>query len=153
MASVRIRWRGVARAAAILVVALIALRVVPGLLRAPEPPPLGRDVGLPRGRPAPIEPVREAMTPKPHEKKRKKKKKKKARVVPDRAASTAVIGTHHQRRIRPRRPVAKPAPEPIETTPPPVPEYVPPPSSELPAVPSPAPATTPGDGSQEFAPH
>ena len=49
---VRIRWRGVARVAAIVVVALLALRLLPGLLRAPEPPPLGADVGLPKAKPA-----------------------------------------------------------------------------------------------------
>ena len=51
MAGVRIRWRGVARVAAVVLVALIALRLLPGLLRAPEPPPLGADVGLPRATP------------------------------------------------------------------------------------------------------
>jgi hypothetical protein len=44
MAGVRIRWRGVARAAAVVVVVLLGARLVPELLRAPEPPPLGADV-------------------------------------------------------------------------------------------------------------
>jgi hypothetical protein len=154
MASVRIRWRGVARAAAIVVVGLLALRVVPGLLRAPEPPPLGRDVGLPRASAAPVKPVRAVTKPKPRE-------KKKTRVLPDRAASVAVIGAHHRHRVRRHRRGTMPGPEPVESTAPAVPEYVPPPppetppaaAPELPAAPPPASSTTPGDGSQEFAPH
>src|SRR5882724_1839293 len=51
MGRVRIRWRGVARAAAIVLVGLIALRLLPGFLRAPEPPPLAADVGLPKATP------------------------------------------------------------------------------------------------------
>jgi hypothetical protein len=181
MASVRIRWRGVARAAAIVVVALIALRVVPSLLRAPEPPPLGRDVGLPRAKVAPVEPAREATKPPakrhrakrrkepsaPAKRKRKSRRRATTRAIPDAPAATAVIGTRRHRRVhrhrnrsrKPDRP--KPTPEPDESTVSAVPEYVPPPPSEtsppsapeLPAMRPPAPATTPGDGSQEFAPH
>jgi hypothetical protein len=166
MAGVRIRWRGVARAAAIVVVGLIALRLAPSLLRAPEPPPLGRDVGLPKAKPA-SKPVRVVRKPRP---------KVHRRDVPDAPAAKATIGTRtrHRRKFHQQHPnpspraherVAKmkpspapePAPEPVESAPPPAPEYVPPPPPEpVPAPipkPTPAPASVPGDGSQEFAPH
>ena len=48
MGAVRIRWRSAARVLAVAGGCLLALRVLPGLLEAPEPPPLGDDVGLPR---------------------------------------------------------------------------------------------------------
>jgi hypothetical protein len=167
MAGVRIRWRGVARAAAIVVVGLIALRLLPGLLRAPEPPPLAADVGLPRAKPAaeakPMVAVvdREAKAavvkrrPKP-----RRKTHKRAHAVPDEPASTASIGTRKKQRRPPRcrdRPHRKAtvssSPEPVESTSPTAPEYVPPPAPEPSPEPAPTAPTTPGDGSQEFAPH
>jgi len=157
MAAVRIRWRGVARAAAIIAVGLIALRVVPGLLRAPEPPPLGDDVGLPQAISVPVVPTKPRGTHR--------------RTVPDAPAASARIGTgtRHRRRLHHRRahpsrahePAAEakppPPPEPVESAPPPAPEYVPAPAPEaapepLPA-PPPEPRSTPGDGSEEFTPH
>ena len=179
----RIRWRRVARVAAIIVVGLIALRVVPGLLRAPEPPPLGADVGLPKAKTAPAEPVR-AVTKEPARRRgkaapsrdvRKSRRKQPAPVVTDAPAATAVIGS--RQRNRDRRPRGRPphrrrrgdsapappespaeaASAPVESSPPPAPEYVPPPVAEPSPAPVPEPApeppSTPGDGSEEFAPH
>jgi hypothetical protein len=149
---VRIRWRGVARVAAIVVVGLIALRLVPTLLHAPEPPPLGRDVGLPKAEPSAPTPIVRPKPPKPHR-----------RSVPDAPATTAKIGTRIRHRHKHRRhhehptPPSKPTLEPVESAPSPTPAYVPEPAPEpVPApLPEPQPATrsVPGDGSQEFAPH
>ncbi|MBS1887371.1 MAG: hypothetical protein JSU06_09300 [Actinobacteria bacterium] len=151
MDGVRIRWRGVARAAAIVAVAAVALRLLPGLVRAPEPPPLGADVGLPRTVrreavqvervPAPVTAKR---APRPR---REKPKARRRAVVQDAPAATATIGS----RARRRRPKA------VESPPPRVPEYVPPPPPEPPPTPlpepPPAPPSVPGDGSEEFTPH
>jgi hypothetical protein len=164
MADVRIRWRGVARAAAIVVVGLIALRLLPALLRAPEPPPLGADVGLPKAKPATSEPVRAVVKPEaepeqPAAAQAQKRRnpqptRRKVRVVADGPASTAKIGSQETRRRRPRtnrRQAAKPTPAAG------VPEYVPPPPTEPTPAPLPEVAPTdpsaPGDGSEEFAPH
>jgi DNA polymerase III subunit gamma/tau len=178
MAGVRIRWRGVARAAAIVVVGLIALRLLPGLLHAPEPPPLGADVGLPRAKPAPVVDDRAPQPPrerprreKPTAHRRKARAWRKVPVVPDQPASKAVIGTapkhRHASRSRhrpshrhaPRHHVTAvpPSPTTVESSPPTVPEYVPPPPAEPTPTPlpeaAPTPSPTPGDGSEEFAPH
>lgn len=150
MAGLRIRWRAVGRVAAILAVGLIALRLVPTLLRAPEPPPLSRDVGLPKVRSAASGTVRVV----------KKRPRKPHRHV-----------THHEhphpsRDPRPAskakisstpRPAPEPPPEPVESGPPPAPEYVSPPVPEPSPTPvpdpPPAPRSVPGDGSEEFAAH
>ncbi len=105
MAGMRIRWRGVARVGAIVLIAVIALRLVPGLLRTPEPPPVPADVGLPKaaaGTPPSIVPPRAEA------------KKRARRSVPRRrrgsagesrpasrgeaSAASAVIGTRARRR-------------------------------------------------------
>jgi hypothetical protein len=183
MASVRIRWRGVAKVAAITIVGLIVVRLLPGFLRAPEPPPLGADVGLPKAMPVTevsrgraAKPAIEASgrvpapssAARPREQRRRPSpQKSRPRPVRDAAASRAVIGSRRKRRTkRPagvhahRGKVPEPpssTEEPVESTPPPPSEYVPPAAPE--AVPepspgpSPAPPSTPGDGSQEFAPH
>ncbi|MGH2940623.1 MAG: hypothetical protein ACRDPE_21160, partial [Solirubrobacterales bacterium] len=107
----RIRWRGVARVAAVVVVGLVALRLVPTLLHAPEPPPLGRDVGLPKAEPAPRVPKPKAkptVHPKPPKPPR--------RSVPDAPAATAKIATR-TRHHRPHKHSSPPA-EPVEPTPP-----------------------------------
>jgi hypothetical protein len=169
MAGVRIRWRGVARAAAILVVGLLVLRLLPGFLRAPEPPPLAADVGLPQAMPVtevprggaakPVTDVsgrraagRSAAHPR-KQRRRSRPQKSRPRPVRDAPASRAVIGSKRKQRVRQvAKPPFRPEPKP-ESTPPPVPEYVPPVAPEpLPEL-SPAPPSTPGDGSQEFAPH
>src|SRR4051794_10283999 len=46
MGGLRVRWRTVARAAALVVLALIALRALPSLLGPGPPPPLATDIGL-----------------------------------------------------------------------------------------------------------
>jgi hypothetical protein len=147
VAGVRIRWRGVARAAAIVVVGLVALRLVPSLLHAPDPPPLGRDVGLPKAAAA-KEPVRVVKPKRP---------KVRRRSVPDAPAAKAVMGTRTRHRHKRHRKPATPPPEPVESARPPAPEYVSPPVPEPTPTPvpepSPAPRSVPGDGSQEFAPH
>jgi hypothetical protein len=138
----------VAKVAAAAAVGLIVISLLPGLLRAPEPPPLGADVGLPKATP-----TAPAPHPRPPQRRRRK-------VVADAPASTAVIGTRtrHPRRHRPPSPtVRKPAARRREPSPETVPEYAPPPAPE-PAPepvyePPPSPPTTPDDGSQEFAPH
>jgi hypothetical protein len=136
MRGVRIRWRGLARVAAAAVVVLVALNVLPTLLRAPEPPPLGADVGLPRAEPT--KPARKPAKPE---------------ILPDKPASVARIGSQTKRprrRRKPPPPAAKPTQEPVpEYTPPPAPEPVVEPVYE----PPPAPPPTVGDGSEEFAPH
>jgi hypothetical protein len=165
MAGVRIRWRGVARVAAILVVGLVALRLLPGFLQAPEPPPLAADVGLPKATPVTEVPRGGAAEPEadvprrravahPREgRRRSRPQKSHPRPVRDAPASSAVIGSNREHRVRK---VAKPPPrsEPKpESTPPPVPEYVPPLIPEPIPEPASAPSSAPGDGSQEFAPH
>jgi hypothetical protein len=147
VAGVRIRWRGVARVAAILVVGLLALRLLPGFLRAPEPPPLGADVGLPKATPAIEVPAPDGQ------RRRSRPQKSRPRPVEDAAASRAVIGSKRQHRVsKIAKPPARPEPK-LESSPPPVPEYVPPVIPEPIPPPPPAPRSTPGDGSQEFAPH
>jgi hypothetical protein len=146
MGGIRIRWRGVGKVAAIAVAAVVGLSLLPGLLRAPEPPPLGADVGLPQVTPTPEEPVRPATRPRKH------RQKSRPRPVPDAPASKAIIGSRHRHRIMKKRHVSH-----HESTAEPTPEYVPSPAPEpiaepLPA-PPPAPRSTPGDGSEEFAPH
>jgi hypothetical protein len=166
VAGVRIRWRGVARAAAIIVVGLVVLRAVPSLLRTPEPPPVPANVGLPKAMPA-GGPVRAVRAGPRKARPRPGAKEPRRRSVPDAPAATARVGTesrrhrtpdHGPRPARDRRSApSKPTLEPIEYTPPPAPEHVPPPAPEpiptpLPEPPS-APESVPGDGSQEFAPH
>src|SRR3954466_5655987 len=48
MRRVRVRWTSAAKAAAIVVAALVALQALPARLKPPEPPPLAPDVGLPQ---------------------------------------------------------------------------------------------------------
>jgi len=149
----------VARVAAIVLVALIALRLLPALLHAPEPPPVPANVGLPKGKPSAARPTR-TKPPRPHR-----------RPLHDAPAATAKIGTgtrHHRKRpprSHPARPHRSPRPPPtsegVEPTSPPATELSPPPAPEpvpepVPAPlpePPPAPPSVPGDGSQEFAPH
>jgi hypothetical protein len=169
MGGIRIRWRGVAKVAAIAFVGLLAVRLAPGFLRAPEPPPLAADVGLPKAAPVTDVPREGATQPvtdgqgrrtesRPATGPRKRRRrshppKSRPHPVRDAPASEAVIGSRHRHRV-----AAKPDREKAaESTPPPAPEYVPPVLPEaapepLPE-PSPPPPATPGDGSQEFAPH
>jgi hypothetical protein len=165
MGDVRIRWRGVAKVAAIALVGLLAVRLLPSLLRAPEPPPVAADVGLPKATPVtdvprPAGTTRATDVPRParHPRKRRRpsrQRRSRPHKVRDAPAAKAVIGSKRRHRVaaRPAHDLQKVT----ESTPPPAPRYVPPPIPEaaperLPE-PSPAPRSTPGDGSQEFAPH
>jgi hypothetical protein len=49
MGPIRIRWRSAARIGGFALAGLIVLKLLPGLLEPPDPPPLAADVGLPRG--------------------------------------------------------------------------------------------------------
>lgn len=173
MAGVRIRWRGVARAAAIVVIGLIALRLLPGFLRAPEPPPLAADVGLPRAKPLVTEPAltvarpatKASRTP-PAKAPRRRRKARQEKPGPrlkkpaagDAPASTAVIGSRHRRSSRAHRrrrhrhreqsapqtsPPSETPPAPVESPAPQAAEYVPP----APPEPSPAPLSEPSSSS------
>ena len=144
------------RVAAVAVVGVVLLRLLPGLLQAPDPPPLGADVGLPKA--APVSDVpRERPAARPRKGPRKLRHRRgRGPATKDSPASHAVIGSHRKRRVRkpsnPRHKLEKV----VESTPPPVPEYTPPAAPEpvpehLPE-PPPTPPSTPGDGSQEFAP-
>jgi hypothetical protein len=189
MAGFRIRWRGVAKVAAIALVGLLAVRLLPGFLRAPEPPPLSADVGLPKAAPVTDVPrpagtasttdkpqsartapktdaprptgtaqVTDVPRPTRHPRKqrrRARRRRSRPRKVRDAPAAKAVIGSKRRHRV-----AGKPARDPkkvARSTPPPAPPYVPPTVPE--AIPEPLPEpsaplpSTPGDGSQEFAPH
>ncbi len=158
MAGLRIRWRGVGRVAAIVALGLIAVRLVPGLLSTPEPPPLAADVGLPKGTVVTEEPATKkvAVASRPRHRRRAAKavRESRPRVVPDGPASTAVMGT--ERRHRRAKKAPKPIAAPVESAPPlpaePIVESPPEPSPDpAPVAPS-APPVVPADGSQEFAP-
>jgi outer membrane biosynthesis protein TonB len=132
---------------AIVAVGLIAVRLVPGLLRAPEPPPLGADIGLPKAKPATA-----AIGMADRHRPKHRHRGKRAHPSPPHDEPTA------DAKLPPvPKPAPKPAPEPVESAPPPAPEYVPPPAPEPAPTPvpepAPAPSSTPGDGSEEFAPH
>jgi hypothetical protein len=162
MANVRIRWRAAGRGAAIVIVALVVLRVVPGLLRAPQPPPLGRDVGLPKASPPPIDPVREVTKQAAQHHKSSRTHRRlprstvRARTVPDVPASNAVIGSrrHHRRRspqnprhhraaARPKSSSSKASAERTASPPRAVPGKVAPPPPEALSSPSTEPAPAP----------
>jgi hypothetical protein len=131
--AVRIRWSGVGKVAIVAVAALLALQALPGLLRPPQPPPLGKDVGLPQV-PSPAEPSPKLRF-ETHGMRAKGTTKPKSRGIKSVPPGRDVISS------RPRKP-APPAPSP----PAPI-TYEPPPTS----VPAPPPPPA-GDGSEEFAP-
>jgi hypothetical protein len=153
MAEVRIRWRGVAKVAAIALVGLLGVRLLPTFLRAPEPPPLSADVGLPKAAPVTDVP-RPAADPRKR-RQRPHRRRSRPRKVRDAPAAKAVIGSKRRHRVAAEP--ARDAKSATEPTPPPAPRYVPPsvPEAipELPPEPSAPLPSTPGDGSQEFAPH
>jgi hypothetical protein len=161
MGEIRIRWRGVAKVAAIALVGLLAVRLLPTFLRAPEPPPLSADVGLPKAGPVtdvprPAATARVADVPRPARHPRKQRRRARRRrsrphKVRDAPAAKAVIGSRQQHRVAARP--ARDAKRATEPTPPPAPSYVPPTIPEAIPEPSAPLPSTPGDGSQEFAPH
>jgi hypothetical protein len=137
MGKVQVRWSVVAKATLVAVIAALALRLLPTLLRPPAPPPLAADVGLPS---VEIQPERHEPEPKLEP------------VAPPRKRVPPPLKPERQHQKR--KPATSPAPL---TAPVPVPE--PPPSAPVSApapVPVPAPAPEPpprpGDGSVEFAP-
>jgi len=157
MGGIRVRWRALAKLVAIVAAALAALQLLPDLLRPPVPPPLARDVGLPRVKVEPSakrqqvagqEPVarkplpRDVISSVPHR-----------HVAPEPGRMAAKKpGANRHRHPAPPVPSA-----PAVETPPPPPAESPPPVSTTPAPPPspppPAPTQPPGDGSEEFAPH
>ena len=120
------------------------LRLLPGLLRAPEPPPLGADVGLPKAKPVPrcrVERSGEAES-------RTRPKSRPRKSVPDAPAATARIGTRdppstEAASARTEVEADSRSPNRPESTPPPAPEYVPPPAPEPRRTPSGTAAGTP----------
>lgn len=153
MGGIRVHWRGVGKVAAVVVGAIVALRVLPGVFEAPEVPPLAPDVGLPRvvrmDEEEPPVVVRKATPPRPR-----------VRAKPSHGveAATAVIGTTRRLQAKPHRSPDRARQLEKPTPPPPPPPPVPPapePTGSIPVgpPPEPAPEPVPSDGSMEFAPH
>ena len=114
--------------AIVAVAALLALQALPDLLRPPQRPPLGKDVGLPR--------VRPATEPPP---------KLRFETVGRRPKGTTGSAERDVISSRPRKPAPTAPPQPAPVT------YEPPPAP-APAPTAPPPPAPPGDGSEEFAP-
>src|SRR6188472_652488 len=144
--SLRIRWSQAGAVILVGALVLLALRVAPSLLRAPEPPPVPADVGLPRIEAAPVKPIEitqpKRVPPHPEHVHRRRKRKHHA---------------HHQPKQKNKERLV-PTPPPV---PPPTPEApeepassAPPPEASPPSVATPTPEPAPpDDGSSEFAPH
>jgi len=168
----RIRWVTLGKGMALAGVGLLALQVVPSLLRPPKPPPLAGDVGLPRVKvePADVEAPPKAETPSPTmPKPRRHRHLPKSKNHPGLRGGTASSKPTPRRHLRkkkkpkpkqmaaPERSPAAPAPPPPSSppasSPPPTlePSPAPPPASSPPPPPEPAPSAN--DGSVEFAPH
>jgi hypothetical protein len=126
----------VAKLAAAALGAIVAVAALPGLLRAPEPPPLGRDVGLPRV-------VREKKSKQP-----RRHRQRDGAFVPH--SDTKAPKPERSRPKRARAPEPAAAPEPAPPPEPPAAEPAPEPAPPPPPAPEPAPVE---DGSAEFAPH
>lgn len=148
MGAVRVRWGGVGKVAILAVAALLALEALPGLLRPPEPPPLGEDVGLPQIGLAPEPAPKSRFESRPmHDKGTTKPKNHKVepvarfQTVDRRPKGTTGSAGRDVISTRPRKPTP-PAP----SSPAPVPYEPPPTHAPVPAPPA------PGDGSEEFAP-
>jgi hypothetical protein len=180
MGGVRIRWRGLGKVVLVLVGGLLALQVLPSLLKPPAPPPIAADVGLPQvevqqpeeGSPQPSDSSRPFSTrhpePRPIERRHHPKAGRRGQL------SVKVSSKPRRKRHRPHRELpesrssapasagapAHPAGSPPVPSPPPAPEPSSPPPTPLPA-PAPSPIPPPpsepsppaNDGSEEFAPH
>jgi hypothetical protein len=137
MGRVQVRWSVLAKMALVVVIALLALRLLPTLLRPPAPPPLAADVGLPA-----VEIQHELHEPEP-------------KLEP---AATPKRRVPHPLKPERRRQKRKPAPSPAPVTAPAAAPEPPPSAPVSTPVPMPAPATAPeppplpDDGSVEFAP-
>src|ERR1700679_494078 len=150
MSGVRIRWMTLGKGMALAGVGLLALQVVPSLLKPPAAPPWAGDVGLPRvkvertavetaPKAAPSKPVQVKPRPRPHLAK-----------APDHPglrggiASSKPKPAHRIRKKTKSRQAGTPDPSPASPAPPPPsppPVPSPPPTPEPP--PAPLPASSP----------
>jgi hypothetical protein len=163
MGGVRIRWRALAKLAALVVGAVAALQVLPALLKAPAPPPLARDVGLPRVKPAPVQTRGSFPTHEVDKEPRDSQARHRAALPPD--VISSLPRRHHapkpktKRSQRSKAPKTLLVPKPVTAPPPPIesappaPVEPPPPPAPAPPTPLPQPPPPPADGSEEFAPH
>jgi len=153
----------VAKVAGLALAGLVAVAVVPGMLRAPEPPPLGRDVGLPRAGDGAFRTRAMQKAPKQrgrgHERppRRHHERARRRHRPANRRSNGAFLSPGEKKAPKPERrrparvePTPEPAPAP-EPAPPPSPEPVASPPPPTPSPPPPGPQ--PEDGSAEFAPH
>src|SRR3954465_3500688 len=101
MRGARGRWAGQAKVAGIAAALLLSLQALPALLRPPQPPPLGADVGLPQVVPAPEEPP----PPEPRFEEHRRRAKG-ATGSPTAAVISSRPRPKHRHR---RRPLSKPA--------------------------------------------
>jgi len=154
----RVRWRAVAKGAAIALGGLLAVQLAPKLLKPPEPPPVPADVGLPHVAVKPAQPrpglgrvVSGGGVPRRAEPSEGKAPKRRAHRPFARRRSQPKRDSPTRRQDPPaRRPAPEPSPaSPSVSVPAPVPEPTPAPAP-APAPPAPA---VPDDGSIEFAPH
>jgi hypothetical protein len=126
------------KGAVLAVGALLALQVLPSLLKAPQAPPLAPDVGLPREA---VATRASAQRPRVRAPLRQPRRPEAPPTVKDMAQAVRT----KQEATPP--PVPPPSPPPVPPAPP-EPTPVPPP-----APPPPEPAPPANDGSVEFAPH
>lgn len=162
MVKLRVRWQSAVRLGALVASGCLALAAGPALFRAPDPPPLARDIGLPRVVRAPDE--RSGAPPfafndaiasppipgrQPRSRHHDPGTHRHGRPTRKPAADAAADGTP------PGSPAPKVSAPPLPPTPTPAPTYIPATPQPPPAAsPAPAPAPPPaGDGSEEFAPH
>ncbi|MGA7397518.1 MAG: hypothetical protein WBW62_08740 [Solirubrobacterales bacterium] len=169
MKDLRIDREQAIKVAAIVGLLILAISILPGLLRAPEPPDLPPDVGFrpsevvsqpsPHGVAKPDFVVPSDKPKAPTDRGRttpgsshRETKEKQPRNAPDRRQSN-----HKAVSRAPNQPIEAPeVPDPVPAPAPAMPAPAPPPPT-LPVAPSPPPPdpepALPGDGSEEFAPH
>jgi len=183
MAKMRVRWQSAARIGGAGLLAAAGLIAGPSLFRAPDPPPLPTDIGLPRGgsqtaaaqgarekaersntrrdhRGFPRRP-RSAPRRPCHTRQRCRHSSADPRAPSSRSGSRSAGGKNRVSRLphvkggAPDQGSAPAAPPPPIAAPAPPPVSAPPaPALSPPPAPAPAPAAPPpGDGSEEFAPH
>src|SRR5689334_2316972 len=128
---VRVRWSQAWLVLLGVIGIVLALRVAPSLLKAPEPPALPADVGLPRVKAPPVKVVEPLPRPKPPPSSLKRRHRPEPKPKP----------RHHEPPPAPVPPPPEAPTEPAWSVPPP--EAPPPP---------PVSAPPPEDGSMEFAP-
>jgi hypothetical protein len=163
MGAVRIRWRALARVAVIAVAGIAALQALPDLLKPPAPPPLARDVGLPRVAALPKQSRGSLRT---LEVQKEPRDRERQRAGAGRALPPDVISSVPHRHVKrkprresePSRTKPRPPRATVLTPSPPAPEPPTSPPASIPIEPPPPPAPSatppaPTDGSEEFAPH